>query len=140
MTRWQLGNAMDLASGITGPPYDPGAARELCDVLEQLLARQLESESTWSRFDWLDGFIATSLERRANRVIVRGGIWVNAVRPEPCEIEVDFDEPRKLTLKFMDDEGTSSAKDIGRLKFPLQRTWRYVFILEHPNHAGEPEP
>jgi hypothetical protein len=49
-------------------------------------------------------------------------------------------EPRKLTLKFMDDEGTSSAKDIGRLKFPLQRTWRYVFILEHPNNAGEPEP
>jgi hypothetical protein len=123
-------NAIDLASRITGPPYDPDASRELCSGLEQVLARQLQSESMWSRYDWLDGFVATSLERQDNRVLVQGGVWVNAGRPEPCEVEVTLDEPRRLTLKFMDYEGTSSARDVGRLKFPLHRTWRYVFVLD----------
>jgi hypothetical protein len=63
---------MDLAAEITGPPYDPGGARDLCDVLERILAGHLELESTWSRFDWLDGFIATSLERLSSQVIIRG--------------------------------------------------------------------
>jgi hypothetical protein len=120
---------MDLAAGVTGPPYDLRAARALCDVLEQILAR--------SRYDWLDGFIATMLERHSNRITVRGGIWVNAVRPEPCEIEVQFEQPRSLTLKFMDKEGASAAGDAGRLKFPSQRTWRYVFTLDDRNDSGQ---
>jgi hypothetical protein len=137
MSLSEFERAMDLAAGVTGPPYDLGAARALCDVLEQILASELDRESSWSRFDWLDGFIATMLERQSNRVTVRGGVWVNAVRPEPCEIEVQLAPLRSLKVKFMDNEGTSAAGDAGRLKFPPQRTWRYVFTLGDRNDAGQ---
>ena len=87
------------------------------------LSSELDRESSWSRFDWLDGFVATMVERQSNRITVRGGVWVNAVRAEPCEIEVQFEQPRGLTLKFMDNEGSSAARDAERLTFPAQRSF-----------------
>jgi hypothetical protein len=127
----QVRNAIDIASRITGAPYDPEAASELCDAVEQILAFQLKCESTWPRYEWLDGISATTgMERQGTRVVVRAAVWVSAVRAEPCEIEVNLDEPRTLTLKFMDEDGLSSAPDAGRLKFPSDRIWRYIFILD----------
>jgi hypothetical protein len=132
MSQPPLVEVMDLALAITGPPYDLEAAQGLCSLLEQILAARLESESSWPPYDWLDGFLATTLERDDARLTIRGGIWVNAVRPEPCEIELRLHKPRAATLRFMDALGPSEARELGRLEFPALRTWRYVYDLDVP--------
>ena len=124
-----LSAVMALASGVSGPPYDCEGAQELCNLLEQLLQTKLDADVSWSRWDWLDGFIPEWLERQSNLVFIRGEIWVNAVRPEPCEVELHLEEQRGVTIRFMDAIGLSTAKEPGRIKFPPGRDWRYVFIL-----------
>jgi hypothetical protein len=125
-----IAKAIELASPIAGPPYDPGGAQELCDILERILGGQLASDETWPSHEWLDGFSPQMLDRDSDRVIIRGGIWVSAVRPEPCEVEIQLVEPRRLTFRFMDATGPSDVPGPWRLKFPPHRTWRYIFHVE----------
>jgi hypothetical protein len=126
----RIRSIVELATGVSGPPYDLAEAQDLCNLCEQALAAHLETESTWSRYAWLDGFVPAELRRDSGGLIVRGGVWVNAMRPEPCEVEVQLDEPRGATLRFMDHDGLSEVRDPSRLRFPAERIWRYVFHLK----------
>lgn len=124
-----ISDVVDLARTIAGPPYDPDGSQPLCNILEQILAAHLEGQPTWPRHDWLDGFLATELERDSDRVTIRGGIWVSAVRPEPCEVTIQLDEPQGATFRFMDADRLSEAPGPWRLRFPMDRIWRYSFHL-----------
>lgn len=130
----QLQAALELASGVTGPPYDMEGAQKLCALLERILATQLAADASWSKWDWLDGFVAEWLDRLPTAVIIRGGIWVNARRPEPCEVELRLEAPCGLTIRFMDAAGLSTATKTERIKFPPEREWRYAFSL--PDNAS----
>jgi hypothetical protein len=131
-----IADVIARAGTVVGPPYDPAGYQELCDVLEQILATHLGTEPTWPRHEWLDGFIAIEIERHSDRVTIRGGIWVSAVRPEPCEVEVQLAEPQGATIRFMDATGLSGASQLSRLKFPAHGNWRYSFQIAIRNSAG----
>ncbi|MDI3290940.1 hypothetical protein [Polyangium sp. 15x6] len=95
--------------------------RELCDAVEALLARALMRDPMWPRHDWLDGFIASIIERSPDHLLLRGEVWVNAVRTEPCEVEIKLGEQRQpcLTIRFM------AAGGPRRRGPPVD--WLYVF-------------
>jgi hypothetical protein len=120
--------ATDLAARARSA-YGP-ELQELCYSVERVLAELLEREPAWSSYDWLDGFVPSSVEREPGRVVVRGGAWVNANRIEPCEVEVRLLAPSNpapvATIRFMSAAGPSGAKRPERLKFPI-RDWVYVF-------------
>jgi len=56
----------------------------MCDVLERILDRLLTAEPAWSKWDWLDGLVDFEIERQQHQNTVRGAVWVNAGRQEPC--------------------------------------------------------
>ncbi|HVJ89715.1 MAG TPA: hypothetical protein VM580_07905 [Labilithrix sp.] len=93
--------------------------RELCDAVEMFLAQALERDPMWPRHDWLDGFIANIVERSPGHLLLRGEVWVSAVRTEPCEVEIQLGE-QHLTIRFMAADGPQ------RRRLPPVG-WLYVF-------------
>ncbi|MDC0740709.1 hypothetical protein [Polyangium mundeleinium] len=93
--------------------------RALCDAVEVFLARALERDPMWPRHDWLDGFIASIVERYPGYLLLRGEVWVSAVRTEPCEVEIQPGE-QCLTIRFMAADGPQ------RRRLPPV-SWLYVF-------------
>jgi hypothetical protein len=131
----ELQIVLEMASGVTGPPYDMEGAQKLCSPLERILETKLDADSSWSKWDWLDGFIAQWLERQPTVVLIRGAVWVNARRPEPCEVELRLEERCGVTIRFMDAAGPSTATKLERITFPPERAWRYVFNLPDRDSA-----
>ena len=67
------------------------------------------------------------MERSSAHLVIRGGIWVNAERPEPCEVEMEMQgRSRTATFRFMNAQGPPKVKDPWKFRWPVHE-WLYVF-------------
>ena len=122
-----LSDLVARAAAVAGPPFDMAVVQGLCPLVDRLLEARLSSEKTWSRYDWLDGVVAQLVERDEERLSIRGQVWVNAVRSEPCEVEIRLAPPCGMTVRLMQVGESSEAGARRGLVFQAGRTWRYVF-------------
>jgi hypothetical protein len=104
-------------------PYAGKGEGELCDILQGVLERLLASEATWT--GWLDGFVSQQVERLPDRISLRGAIWVNAKRREPCEavVQLSGEARGSVRLHFMDARGPRAGNPNRR----LPTDWLYVY-------------
>jgi hypothetical protein len=84
----------------------PDELAQLCQAVEVVLQGLLREDPRWPGFDWLDGFAGHELERTDRRLTLRGAMWVNAEREEPCEAEIDLAQvPHRAFLRLGIAEG-----------------------------------
>jgi hypothetical protein len=110
-------------------PYEAAELQALCNAVEVVLRAFLAEESQWSAHDWLDGFVARNVDRSSDHVAVRGAVWVNAVRTEPCEVDIHMPlggAPR-ATIRFASPVTLDQAPPPEKLAF--RPDWLYEFDL-----------
>lgn len=120
----ELEEVLEMARACDGPPFDLAELMPLCGRLERMLVSKLEHHDRWSQYDWLDGFVPKLVERKAEILTLRGEEWVNAVRAEPLDVEIDLQAGRVL-FRFVDAGGPAH----GNRKFH-ERHWGYEFLVE----------
>ena len=128
-----LSRALEIAAALAAAPDRPYGTEvlALCWAVEQVLVEQLKQEPHWSAYSWLDGFVPSSVDRAPERVVVRGEVWVGAIRQsaqrtEPCEVEIRLPgsaQAPTATIRFATPEGAHRPR---KPKFPI-RDWLYVF-------------